>query len=67
VVKQLQEISKVYFEIDGTHVKSTNGNFGILSIDRKKKIYTITIKPDFNVNLTFNSVSEMLKAGWAVD
>jgi hypothetical protein len=65
--KQLQEISKVYFEIDGTHVKSLKGNFGILSIDRKRKIYTISIKPDFNVNLTFNSISEMLKAGWAVD
>jgi hypothetical protein len=65
--KELQEISKVYFEIDGTHVKSTNGNFGILSIDYQNKIYTISIKPDFNVNLTYNSISEMLNAGWAVD
>lgn len=65
--KQLQEISKIYFEVDGTNCKSRNGNFGILNIDRKNKIYTISIKPDFNVNLTFNSVSEMIKAGWAVD
>jgi hypothetical protein len=65
--KELQEISKVYFKIDGTHVKSINGNFGILSINKKDKIYTISIKPDFNIDLTFNSVSEMLKAGWAVD
>jgi hypothetical protein len=65
--KQLQELSKVYFEIDETHCKSTNGNFGVLSIDKKNKIYTISIKPDFNVKLTFNSVSEMITAGWAVD
>jgi hypothetical protein len=65
--KQLQEISKAYFNIDGTHCKSTNGNFGILTIDKNNKIYTVSIKPDFNVNLTFNSVSEMIKAGWAVD
>jgi hypothetical protein len=65
--KELQEISKVYLEIDGTHVKSINGNFGILSINRKCKIYTISIKHEFNVNLNFNSVSKMLKDGWAVD
>jgi hypothetical protein len=64
---KLQEISKIYFEINGTHCKSTNGNFGVLSIDKKNRIYTISIKPDFNVNLTFNSVSEMINAGWAVD
>jgi hypothetical protein len=65
--KQLHEISKSYFEIDRTHVKSANGNFGILSKGRKNKIYTISIKPDFNVNLTYTSVDEMLKAKWAVD
>jgi hypothetical protein len=65
--KQLQEISEIYLEYDGTHVKSINGNFGILSIDKKNKIYIISIKPDFDVNLTFHSVHEIIKAGWAVD
>jgi hypothetical protein len=65
--KQLQEISEIYFKIDGTHIKSTNGNFGILSIDYQNNIYTISIKPEFNVNLTFHSVQEMIKSGLAVD
>jgi hypothetical protein len=65
--KQLQELSKIYFEIDGTHVKSLKGNFGVLSIDKKSKLYTISIKPDFNISLTFHSVQEMINSGWAVD
>jgi hypothetical protein len=65
--KELQEMSKMYFEIDGTHVKSTNGNFGVLNIDYQNKIYTISIKPDFTENLTFYSVGDMIKSGWAVD
>lgn len=65
--KQLQELSKVYFEFDGTHCKSTSGNFGILRIDEKNQIYTISLKQDLNIDLTFNSVDEMIKAGWAVD
>jgi hypothetical protein len=65
--KELIELSKEYLNYDGTHVKSTNGDFGILHIDSKNNVYTISLKPDFNVNLTFNSVPEMLKSGWAVD
>jgi hypothetical protein len=65
--KQLIELSKIALEYDGVHVKSSNGNFGILSIDYENKIYTISIKPDFNINLTFHSVREMIIDGWVVD
>jgi hypothetical protein len=65
--KKLRELSKTALEYDGVHVKSSNGNFGILNIDYENKIYTISIKPDFNINLTFHSVQEIIKAGWAVD
>jgi hypothetical protein len=65
--KQLQEISREYFEIDGTHCKSTNGNFGVLSIDYQNKIYTISLKPEFTENLTFHSIDDMIKSGWSVD
>jgi hypothetical protein len=62
-------LSEYYLEIDGTHLKSLSGNFGILYIDYKNNIYTIVLKePKDNIaTLTFKSVDEMIKAGWAVD
>jgi hypothetical protein len=65
--KELSKMSREYLNYNGTHVKSTNGNFGVLSIDYQNKIYTISIKPDFTENLTFHSVGDMIKSGWAVD
>jgi hypothetical protein len=31
--KEVIELSREYLNYNGTHVKSTNGNFGVLSID----------------------------------
>ena len=65
--KELIELSKEYLEYDGMHVKSQKGKFGVLSIENK--IYKITLKPITNESqvLTYNSVNDMIKAGWAVD
>jgi hypothetical protein len=65
--KELIELSREYLNYNGTHVKSTNGNFGVLSIDYQNKIYTISLKPEFTENLTFNSVEDIIKSGWSVD
>ena len=65
--RELQELSEIYFEYNGTYVKSINGEFGILSIDYQNKIYTITIKPELTKSYSFHSTSEMIKSGWAVD
>jgi len=64
---ELIELSEEYLNYDGVSVKSLNCHFGILNIDYKNQIYTILIKPELNEKLTFNSVSEIINAGWAVD
>jgi hypothetical protein len=64
--EKLIELSEEYLEYDGTNVKSLKGQCGILNIDYENKIYKITLFNDNSV-LTFNSVDEMIKAGWAVD
>lgn len=64
---KLIELSKEYLEYDGTHCKHQKGIFGILSIDRENKTYTISLKPELTEKLVFNSVSEMINSGWVVD
>jgi len=66
---ELIELSEEYLNYDGVNVKSQKGDFGILNIDYKNKIYKINLLTENknNLNLTFNSVSEIISAGWAVD
>jgi hypothetical protein len=63
---ELIELSREYLEIDGVNVKSVNAEFGILNIDYENKIYTINFLSS-SQSLTFNSVDEIINAGWAVD
>ena len=65
--KELQELSAIHFEYDGTHCKSSKGEFGILSIDYQNKNYTVLLKPELTKSYSFNSISEMINSGWAVD
>jgi hypothetical protein len=67
--EELQELSEEYFEYNGVNVKTQKGDFGILNIDYQNKIYTISLLTENirNLNLTFNSVEELLQSGWAVD
>jgi hypothetical protein len=66
---ELRELSSEYFEYGGVRVKTTNGGFGILSIDYQNKIYTVSLLTGNaeKSDLTFHSADEMIKAGWAVD
>ena len=64
--ERLIEQSREYLEYDDTHVKSLQGQFGMLNVDYENNIYTITLK-NTNTTLTFNSVNEMIDAGWVVD
>ena len=63
---KLIELSEEYLNYTGTPVKSLNAQFGILTIDYENNIYTITIR-NSEQTFTFNSVDEMINAGWAVD
>ncbi|GHU61046.1 hypothetical protein FACS189445_2570 [Spirochaetia bacterium] len=65
--EKLIELSEEYLNYDGTQVKHFKGKFGSLSIE--DNIYKITLKPITNESqvLTFHSVDEMIKTGWAVD
>jgi hypothetical protein len=64
--EELIELSREYLNYNGVNVKSLKPEFGILNIDYEKSIYTITLRKT-NQTLTFNSVEEMINAGWAVD
>jgi hypothetical protein len=63
---ELIELSREYLNYSGVNVKSLKAEFGILNIDYENNIYTIKL---FNSNktLTFNSVEDIINAGWAVD
>jgi hypothetical protein len=63
---KLIELSREYLNYDGTHVKSLSGDFGILNIDYEKQIYKIKSKSS-NQEFIFNSVNEIVNAGWTVD
>jgi hypothetical protein len=67
--EDLQELSEEYLASDGVNVKTQKGDFGVLNIDYKNKIYTISLLTENirNLNLTFHSVDEVIKSGWAVD
>jgi hypothetical protein len=67
--KELIKLSLEYFNYDNTSVKSQTGDFGILNIDYENKIWTITLLTENkrDLNLTFYSVEDIIKAGWAVD
>ena len=65
--KELQKLSAIHFQYDGTHCKSSKGEFGILSIDYQNKTYTVLLKSELTQSYSFNSISEMIKSGWAVD
>jgi hypothetical protein len=64
--RKLTELSKSYFRIGGCKVKSETGKFGFLIVDNINRLYKISI---FNSDeiLIFNSVDELIEAGWAVD
>jgi hypothetical protein len=64
--ENLINLSREYMEIDGVHLKSLDGDFGILNIDSENKLYKIQLKDSDQV-LIFNSADEMIDAGWAVD
>ena len=63
---KLIELSREYLNYDGIRVKSHTPEFGVLNIDYKNQIYTISIS-NSNRILTFNSVDEIIKSGWVVD
>ena len=65
----LTELSEEYLNYDGVNVKTKKGDFGILNIDYENKIYKINLLTENknNLNLIFNSVSELIENGWAVD
>jgi len=60
----LIKLSRKYLKISGTMVKSLQGEFGILDIENN--IYYILIL-NSDITLTFNSVEDILLAGWVVD
>jgi hypothetical protein len=62
--KELTKLSRRYFETGCCCVKSENGEFGNLIIENQK--YKISLF-DSDKNYIFNSVDEIIKAGWAVD
>ena len=62
----LIKLSKEYLNYDGTRVKSLNCQFGILNIDYKNNIYTISVSNSIQT-LTFKSVDEIINSGWVVD
>jgi len=66
---ELIELSEEYLNYDGVNVKTQKGDFGILNIDYENKIYKINLLTENknNLNLIFNSVFEMIDAGWVVD
>ena len=64
--EELIELSREYLNYNGVNVKSLKPEFGILTIDYENNIYTITLR-NTNQTLTFNSVEEIINAGWAVD
>jgi len=67
--EELTELSEEYLNYDGVNVKTKKGDFGILNIDYENKIYKINLLTENknNLNLIFNSVSEIIENGWAVD
>jgi hypothetical protein len=67
--KALIELSEEYLNNDGVCVKNQDGDAGILNIDYQNKIYTITLltEPTKDLDLTFHSPKELIKAGWVVD
>jgi hypothetical protein len=67
--KELIELSREYLNYDNTSVKSQSGDFGIINIDYKNKIWTIRLLTENtkNLNLIFHSIDDIIKAGWAVD
>jgi hypothetical protein len=67
--KELIELSEKYLNYDGVSVVTQNGDLGILNIDSKSESWTITLLTENtrNLNLTFHSIDEIIKDGWAVD
>jgi hypothetical protein len=41
--KELTELSREYFNYDNISIKSQKGDFGIVNVDYKNKIWTITL------------------------
>jgi hypothetical protein len=67
--EELQDLSRIYLEVDGVNVKSVDGDFGKLRVDNAKHSYVVSLlkKGKGSIPLSFDSVSEMIIAGWAVD
>jgi hypothetical protein len=64
--EKLIKLSYKLMQQSGVSVKSLNGKFGILEIKNNPTIYTLTIY-DTQEKISFESIEEMIKAGWAVD
>jgi hypothetical protein len=62
----LIELSREYLNYSETRVKSSDYQFGLLTIDYDNNIYTITISNSDKI-LTFKSVDEIIDNGWVVD
>ena len=62
---ELIETSKEYL-MRGSYVKSLNGQFGMLCIDYKNSKYMINIRDSKDV-LIYDSIDEMIEAGWVID
>ena len=64
--ENLIELSREYLNYTDTRVKSIKGQFGLLTIDYDKDIYSISISNSDKI-LIFNSVNDIINSGWVVD
>jgi hypothetical protein len=64
--KKLTDLSISMFEVGFCNIKSESGQFGYLTVNDQKPKYRIRLF-EYNQTLTFNSVNELIRAGWAVD
>jgi hypothetical protein len=68
--KELRELSKTHLQSSGVNVKSVDGDYGILNINRERTIYRVSLLRKSETKDTrteFHSVDDMIEAGWAVD
>jgi hypothetical protein len=64
--KELTDLSISMFEIGFCNVKSESCQFGYLTVNDEKPKYRIRLF-DNDTSLYFNSVNELIVAGWVVD
>jgi len=64
--EELQELSRLYL-VDGVRVKSTNGDFGVLSVVCDTHTIKLLKRGKGETPLQFKSVDDMINSGWAID